>query len=190
MKSSPRLILTLAAYVFCVGAIIFLHIHVRDLKDDVARNIRALEDAPAVHQQTRSIKKDLLDAEQKMKKISENLVSQDELVQVVDSIAQAGRLSGVLVQVPAVQSDPAASGVLEDIRIRMNVAGSSPALVAFIYRLEHLPYVIRIASFTLDASRVSNIQSFSGVAPSDPTRPKISSGGSLTVDAIISIIKQ
>lgn len=190
MKQSTRYGFMICIVILCVAAAVFLHIRVRDIRIHNAEQMRTLEDAPAQDHQTRMMQKELLNVEEKLKRISTIVVSQDELVDVVESISQTAQQSGVQVQVPEVQTDPTASGVVEDIRIRMNAVGSPAALTAFLYRLEHLPYLIRIASWSLNSAHISSMQSFVGIAPADKLASKTKSGSSLAVEAIISIIKQ
>lgn len=190
MKQSTRYVLTLCIATVCALALVLLHVRVRDMRIHNSEQMRALEDAPAKDQQSRMVQKELLNIEEKLKRISTIVISQDELVGVVESISRIAQQSGVQVQVPEVQTNPTASGVVEDIRIRMNAVGSPAALVAFLYRLEHLPYLIRIASWNLDATHISQMQSFVGIAPADKSASKTKSGSSLAVETIISIIKQ
>lgn len=190
MKQSTRYGLMICIAIGCTATLAFLHVRVRDVRSHIAEQMRALEDAPAKDQQSRMLQKELLNVEEKLKRISTIVVSQDELAGVVESISRTALQSGVQVQVPEVKTDPTASGVIEDIRIRMNAVGSPAALIQFIYRLEHLPYLIRIASWNLDSTHISSLQSFVGIAPSDKPASKPLSGSSLAVEMIISIIKQ
>ena len=190
MKQIVRVAIVASITCACVGVSLFLHSRVLVLHDNIAQTTYALAIAPEQGQRERVLQKELITVEEKLKKVSSIVVSEDGLVDVVSSIVQAGQASGVVVQVPEVSSDPIATGVLQDVHIRLNAVGSPSALVAFLYRLEHLPYLIRIDSWMLDATQQSSIRAFSGLAPSDKSIQESKPGSVLAVEVGIATMKR
>ncbi|OGY31177.1 MAG: hypothetical protein A3C02_04025 [Candidatus Andersenbacteria bacterium RIFCSPHIGHO2_02_FULL_45_11] len=190
MKSLIYYSIVGSSTVLCIVASFFLHMQVREIRDTLALSIRELEIAPTQESQARILKKELESIEQKLQQVSLITISQDEIVGVIDKILLAGKESGVSVQVPQVHAGTAKPGVLQDVRIRMNAIGSPSALVAFMYRLEHVPYIIRVASWNLDTTRQSAPGSFAANVPADTSKSKPPSGSLLAVEAIISILQK
>ncbi len=174
----------------CVVAVSMLHVRIRELRISIAERIAYIEHAPAQQQRFMQSQEALHLAQEKLKRISDIVVSQDELSAVVKNISLAASASGVTVQIPDVTSDPQSTGTLDDVRIRMSAVGSPAALVAFLYRLEHLPYVIRLSSWNLDTTYQSQLQSFVGLVPPDAKAPKPATGSALAVEAVISLMKR
>lgn len=189
MKGIVRYTLAVCIAIACVGASILLHTRVATLRTDIAYRLRLLEAAPLADQRSQELKKELQKAQDAMKKISPALVSRDNLVQVVNDVSSVAKASNVTVQIPEVQPDAEQEGVLQDVRVRMNAVGSPSNLVAFIYRLEHLPYLLRIVSWKLDVSSAASPQSFVGAVPPDSSASATTSGGTLLVDVIVSLVQ-
>lgn len=173
--------------VLCVMISILLHVRIDTVRDGIAQRIQTLASVPTEDQQARMLKKDLLDMNENIKKMSSIVITRDQLVEVVDAITLIARQSSVTVQVPEVQSDVGSVGILEDVHLHMNAVGSPSGLISFLYRLEHLPYMIHLSSWSVDVTRQSALQPFVGVAPFDKNKPKPQSGSTLTVDAVIAI---
>ncbi len=190
MKPFLRYFFMVCVVCVCIVAVSMLHARIRELRISIAERIAYIEHAPAQQQRFMQSQEQLRAAQDKLKQISTIVVSQDDLSEVVKNISLAANSSGVTVQIPDVASDAQSSGAFEDVRIRMNAVGSPAALVSFLYRLEHLPYVIRLSSWNLDTTYQSQLQSFVGLVPPDAKAPKPATGSALAVEAVISLMKQ
>lgn len=192
MKQIVRVAIVSIIACACIGASLFLHALVRTLRESIAQITHALAIAPEQGHRERALQKELVTVEEKLKKVSSIVVSEDGLVDVVSSIVQVAKSSDVAVQVPEVAPDSKATGVLQDVHIRLNAVGSPSNLVAFLYRLEHLPYLVRIDSWMLDVTQQSSIRAFAGAAPLDATQsnPESKSGSVLAVEVSIATMKR
>ncbi len=199
MKQIVRVLIVVCVACACIGVSLFLHGRIRTLRDSIAKITHALAIAPEQGQRERVLQKELITVEEKLKKISSIVVSEDGLVDVVGSIVKAAQSSGVAVQVPEVSSDPTATGVLQDVYIRLNAVGSPSALVMFLYRLEHLPYLVKLSSWSLDTTQQSSLRAFARLAPLDAalpagrqarSTPELKSGSVLAVEIVIATMKR
>lgn len=190
MKQSLRILIMVLIAAVCIAGGIILRIQVRQLQTSIAERIAYIENVPAKQQRMKQLQEQLTSVQTDLKRLSGTLVSRDDLSGVIASISRAAQLSGVAVQIPQVENTSESSGLLEDVRMQMNAVGSPSALIAFLYRVEHLPYVIRMASWTLDTTFQSSLQSFVGTVPPDSKGSKSSTGSALGLEVVISLKKQ
>lgn len=195
MKQLLRYILMACVACVCGIVVVLLHVRIKEIRASIAEQMQYVENAPAQQQYAEQLAEQLAIAQTQADRLSQHVISQDKLVLVVESISRAAAQSGVSVQIPNVQNADENSGILEDIRLRMNAVGSPANLIAFLYRVEHAPYLLNIASWNLDTTYQSTAKSFAGTIPPDPSggkpKPRASvTGSALSVEAVISIIKQ
>jgi Tfp pilus assembly protein PilO len=171
-------------------AILLCMMRVQEIRQGIAERHRVLEDAPAEGQRVTFLKRKLTEAESVFARVAALVPSRDGLVDVVTAISNAAKDSGVSVQIPQVELAAGDAPLVEDVHLQIRGAGSPAALVAFLHRVEHLPYILRITSWTIDSTQQVTVNSFTGVAPPDARVTKESRGSSLMVNVMISTKKQ
>ncbi|MDA1168968.1 MAG: hypothetical protein O3A36_01360 [bacterium] len=183
-------------YVFClsllVGGIVYVHIHVSVLWRDAELRLVQLLDVPAQTSHTTALKKrfDLASAE--MDTIYAAIPTRDELVAVVAAISAEAIRSGISAQVPIVQTakipeEGTAPTRFEDVRIQIVASGQPAALALFLHRVEHLLYILHLASWKIDTMQKSSVTPFtSEVLSGEQVAPPLST----SLEASISLIIQ
>lgn len=185
---------TLLVYGICIlgllVAIVFAHRTVYSLWEEVARRQALLQDVPAQTSRTAVLKKDLDTALVSMEAINATVPNREELVGVVSAISAAALASGVSAQVPQVQPNIPASTASPDeqfaeVRIRVVASGRPSALALFLYKIEHLPYILHAAAWKIDTLTQTAVTSFSGTAPVDAPQASPAPGSSLEADITV-----
>lgn len=190
MKQIFRISLYLVILCVLVAGLVWAHIYVRVAWKDAAFRQALLQDIPAQTSRTSALKKDLDSALASLQAIHVTIPQTDGLVEVVSAISAAAVSSGISAQVPVVQSNapvqsPAPEGVFADVRIHVVASGNPAALASFLYRVEHLPYMLRVVSFKIDTTHQTAITSFSSEAPASSVQSPPLLGSSLEADIAI-----
>jgi len=161
----------LATYLLCTGVLlagtIYAHTKVRTLSKDVTARQAILQQIPAETIQKSILKKELDTALSSMGLIDKTVPTEDGLVGVITAISQAAIVSGISAQLPVVgakiiSKDAPSEDIFSDVRIHIIASGDPATLSSFLYRVEHLPYIIRIVFFKIDTIQQSSIASFAG----------------------------
>ncbi len=174
-----------------VGAIWYADTQVRALRERAAVAQRELQDVPRRTANSLTLKKELALLTEQMKTIYQGTPSTNQLPDVIANISALAASSGVSAQVPVVQESAGkekekAMDSFSDVRIHVAASGDPENLATFLYRIEHLPYVMRVVSWTIDTTRQVAISSFTGVAPPAPGGEEAAPrGSSLEADIVI-----
>lgn len=155
-----------------LGGIIYAHMKVRTLLKDVAERQAILQDTPAETIRAVTMKKDLDRALIDMKSIYETIPTEDGLVDAIAAISGAAVASEISAQLPVVGAkilspDEASDDLFSDVRIHVLASGDPAALASFLYRVEHLPFILRVVFFKIDTIQQSSIASYAGSVPSE-----------------------
>lgn len=180
MKNGIRLTIYIFIIILSVLCIVFVHVHVNALWREVAARQALLEDVPAQLNHTATLKKELETATREMKGMYAAIPTRDGLVAVISEISGVAVATGVSAQLPIVEASsasptpvpstsvsPAPYNPFSDVRIRIVASGDVTALAAFLYRVEHLPYLLRIVSWKIDTLQQAAISSFASTVPND-----------------------
>lgn len=156
-----------------VGGIVFFHNRVRVLWKEEGERQVLLQKLPAETIQTSILKKQLDAALVRMKSIDATVPSEDGLVGVIVAISRAAIDAGISAQVPVVgakiiDDDAPSDDLFSDVRIHIIASGDPAALAAFLYRVEHLPYLLRVVHLKIDTIQQSSVASFTGPTQNNP----------------------
>ena len=186
MKQLVRITL----YILGIGALfavsIYAHTIVRSVWQDIAVRQALLHDVETQTSQTAILKKMLDAASADMAKVNATIPTRDGLVEVVSFISAEAVASGITAQVPIVEAaevDPSATpdAVFADVRIHIVASGQPAALASFLHRVEHLPYIVRVVSWNIDAIKTASIVPFGSEVPAgEQVAP--AAGSSLNAD--------
>ncbi|HLC49197.1 MAG TPA: hypothetical protein VJI96_02320 [Candidatus Andersenbacteria bacterium] len=198
MRHSIRVIWYTLAIIFLMVTIGIVHTKVIVLWKEVARRQEVLQDVPAQERRTDALQKELDAATADMQVLYGSAPTREGLVDVIAAISQAAAISGISVQVPTVKVNstsptpipktsvsPLPQNTFSDVRIHIVGAGDIAALASFLYRVEHLPYILRIASWKIETMAQSSASSFVGTAPSDSKQVLPPVNSSLVADLVI-----
>lgn len=192
MRISRNSIIMILIILICIGGIGYVHVRVMAIRGEMALRQQQIDAAPMQQIETEKMRKELEKAQNSMSGIQRMVVKKDKLPEVVQAIASVASASGVSAQVPQVtqstskgtpENDP-----LDDVRMHISASGTSASLMAFLYRVEQLPYLLYVASWNIDTSHQVAMNFFS-VAPADDSANTAPQGSSLEFDIIISILK-
>ncbi len=188
-KTNILLVILIVATLAAIG---FAHVKLLSIRSDVAMRQQRIDAAPKEMQETDRLKKELSDAQNKMDSLQKMTVRRDGLPEVVSAIQETAVLAGVSAQVPQVQQNTSkgspASDPLDDVRFHVSASGTPIALMGFLYRIEQLPYLLHVASWSIDTTHVVALNFFSSVPATSPL-PNAPQGSSLEADIVISILK-
>lgn len=192
-------ILWIAFYVFCIAlllsGIMFFHTRVVALWKDVTFRQTVLQNIPIETDQTVFLRKELSSGLDTMKQISETVPTEDGLVGVVAAISTAAIDSGIAAQVPVVstrvvgdvneEEDDTLQDLFSDVRIQIVASGDPSALAAFLYRVEHLPYILRVAHWKIDTIQQVSVVPFYGTRTQSTLDGNKALGSSLNAEVSI-----
>ncbi|MEK7499454.1 MAG: hypothetical protein AAB649_02515 [Patescibacteria group bacterium] len=191
-------IVWISLYVLCVvlllSGIIFFHSRVVVLWKDVTFRQMVLQNIPAETNQIVALRKELSSGRAIMKKISPTVPTEEGLVGVVAAISKAAIDSGIAAQVPVVTSsivkdkkteDETSQDLFSDVRIQIVASGDPAALADFLYRVEHLPYILRFAFWKIDTIQQSSVIPFTGITREKPPNSEVVLKSSLNAEVSI-----
>lgn len=185
MNTILRITLYILGGAFLIGALLYAHVTVRSLWSDVALRQALLRDVPARTSKTSALKKELDTALLSMESIHATIPPSDDLVAVVSAISSAAISSGISAQVPVVQTTAktvSTTDIFSDVRIRVVASGTPGALASFLYKVEHLPYMLRVASWKIDTLQQTAVSSFTSDVPTGTIVATPPLGSSLEAD--------
>lgn len=192
MIFSKKSILLLVLILLCCGGIGFVHIHMLSIRSDIAMRQQLIDAAPREMKETERLKKELVSATKTVDALKHMTVTRDGLPDIVSAISLSATSLGVAAQVPQVTQDTGkgspASDPLDDVRIHISASGTPTALMGFLYKVEQLPYLLHIASWSIDTSHLVALNFFSS-APTGKPLPSAPQGSSLEADIVIAIAK-
>ena len=200
MRQWIRLAIYIAEFL-CIGGLIwYIDGRFRISREDIALQEQTLQDIPAQIAQTSMLERDFSALQEKMKEIYAQTPTRDQLPEAIATISAAAADAGVAMQVPIVGEDavsPAGTGDAEsddafsDVRIHIVASGNPANIMAFLYRVEHLPYVLHFVSWSVDTTRQVAVSTHSGIAPEETgAQSSALRGSSLEADIIIVIRKK
>jgi hypothetical protein len=182
----------------CVVGIVIMHLKVSAMRHDVAGRQHQLDLAPQEEVQTIKMKKELVSSQNTFLDLQKMIVSSDGLPDVITAISSAAASSGVTAQVPQVAQDIGKNAqpvgglptdTLQNVRMHISASGNPTSLILFLYKIEQLPYLLYIASSTIDTTHQVSLSSFFSVAPTDKAAPPAVQGSSLEADIVITTSK-
>ncbi len=190
MKQIFRIVLYILAVGVLVALLVYAHIQVRLLWKEVALRQALLQDVPARMSHTATLKKELDTALLNMQGIHRAIPTRDGLVGVVSEISTAAVSAGISAQVPVVQEGVAGEAEtpdapFSDVRIHILASGDPAALASFLYKIEHLPYILRVVSWKIDTTAQTTVSSFTSTVPSDAPSVVSLPGSSFEADIAI-----
>jgi Tfp pilus assembly protein PilO len=155
-----------------LGGIVFLHMKVRTLWLDVATRQTVLQSIPDETAQTATMKKDLDQAQETMREVNTTIPTEDGLVDVIAAISQAAVAAQISAQLPVVGTklvteDEKSDDTFSDVRIHILASGNPAALASFLYKVEHLPYLLRVVFLKVDTIQQSSIASYAESIPQE-----------------------
>lgn len=176
----------------CIVGIAYAHMRVTSMRSDIAMRQQRIDAAPREMQETDRLKKELTSATDTVSELKHATVTRDGLPDVVSAISKSAVSVGVSAQVPQVTQNTGkgspATDPLDDVRIHISASGTPAALMGFLYTVEQLPYLLHIASWSIDTSHVVALNFFSS-APTNKPLPNAPQGSSLEADIVIAISK-
>ncbi len=195
MKQWIRLTVYIVEFL-CAGALVwYIDTRFRVLREDVALQQKTLQDIPAQIVQTATLKKDFSALQESMKGIYTQTPTRDQLPQVIATISAVAADTGVSTQVPIVEediadasdaTDAASEDAFSDVHIRLVASGDPANLAAFLYRVEHLPYVLHFVSWSIDTTRQVAVSTYTAIAPEEAAgEASAPRGSSLEANIII-----
>ena len=199
MKQWLRLTIYIIEFL-CVGGLIwYIDVRFSVLREEVALQQKTLQDIPAQIAQTAMLKKDFSALQENMKGIYAQTPTRDQLPELIATISAVAVETGVAAQVPIVKEDAAGASDKEDaesedafsdVRIHIVASGNPANLLAFLYRVEHLPYVLYFASWSIDTTRQVAVSTYTAIVPDEAAEEASASRGSSLEADIVILTKQ
>lgn len=186
MKQPIRIIVYVFIIILLVGGSVYVDTIVRSIWHDIAVRQAFLQDVQAQTSHTAVLKKKLDAATADMSKVNATIPRKDGLVEVVSLISAEAVASGIAAQVPVVEAaqvnpETTPDEGYSDVRIHIVASGQPAALASFLHRVEHLPYVLHVASWKIDTIQTASIAPFTNEAPAGEQAPP-ATGSSLIAD--------
>lgn len=186
MKQIIRIVFYVFGLSILVATSVYAHMQVRSLRHGIAAQQALVQDVQAQTSHITVLKKTFDTATSDMTKVNATIPRRDGLVDVVSLISAEAVNAGIAAQVPVVQAakvNPGATpgDAFSDIRIHIIASGQPAALASFLHRVEHLPYILRIASWKIDTTQTTIITPFTSEVP-DGAQAAPTTGSSLEAD--------
>lgn len=170
-------VIGLVAVAVLTGALIRVGQMVLAIRDQTIAKQLKLEASldSAVHQA--ALVERLVKHEKEIKRIRTMVPGRDEISQVVELIEREAKSEGVAVLVPRIGEEPVydengvvieRTGPASVVRLKIEGVGDPLALLNFMHAVEHLPYLLRPVSFTLEKSAGAAAVGRANVAPVGP----------------------
>jgi hypothetical protein len=190
MKQIFRILIYCLIIGLFLAGIFLIHKRVIVMWRDVALRQAVLQDAPRQASQTAALKKDLDSALLKMQSINATIPTNDQLVDVISAISKVVTASGVSAQVPIVKENvevenTESTDIFTDVHIYIVASGSPAALASFLYRIEHLPYVLHVVSWKIDTIQQAAVTSFTANGQTEAPGVAPQLGSSLEADIVV-----
>lgn len=200
--SQPLFLYRIIEAVVAVALVVALSV----LWQDVARRQgtileaqQRLKNEPARISQTATVKKDLASFRDDIARLEGLVLSREMIGTLVGTLEAEAARTRVLVRVPEISEEVTlnekrqpilATGPLRDARLTLEASGKPENLLVFLHAVEHVPYLVRVTEWSIQAQAATAAPTVNVLIPPDPdgtTVPSTPVDGELTATVLVAI---